>query len=129
MSAVNCIHFWLLDASIVLGIGIPTDYVQVQSLAKLAFRCFNWEGKIFYTPENQTYGTSKCTHEKKNKNIYIQTMISCIQGEFCRDVNILFPCLSYAWNRYTIPFVSNWGLWKVLPVDSPDPTKRDSKRM
>lgn len=69
--AVNLIHFWLLDASIVLGIGIPTDYLQVKSLAKLAFRCFNWEGKIFYTPENQTYGTSKCTHEKKNGNIYI----------------------------------------------------------
>lgn len=104
--AVNLIHFWLLDASIGLGIGIPTDYVQVQSLAKLAFRCFNREGKIFYTPENQTYGTSKwCTHEEKNENIYIQTMISCIQGEFCRDVNVLFPCLFLCLFAIRFPFV------------------------
>lgn len=53
-------------------------------------------------------------------------MISCIQGEFCRDVNVLFPCLSYAFSLYDFPLFLNGGLWKVLPVDSPDPTKRDS---
>ena len=64
--------------------------------------------------------------KKKNENIYIQTMISCIQGEFCRDVNVLFPCLFYAFSLYDFPLFLNGGLWKVLPVDSPDPTKRDS---
>lgn len=43
--------------------------------------------------------------KKKNENIYIQTMISCIQGEFCRDVNVLFPCLFLCLFAIRFPFV------------------------
>lgn len=125
--AVNLIHFWLLDASIGLGIGIPTDYVQVQSLAKLAFRCFNREGKIFYTPENQTYGTSKwCTHEEKTKTSIYKPWFLAFKVNFAGMSTFCSPAFFYAFSLYDFPLFLNGGLWKVLPVDSPDPTKRDS---
>ncbi len=117
--AVSRIHCWLLKAFIVLGIGIPTDYVQVQKVfAKLVFRCVNSEGKIFYTPENR-HGTSKCTHEKAKASTNHHFLDwRLVFGR----INVLFPWLSSCLFGTILLLPS--GLWKVLPVDLRDPMKR-----